>query len=455
MNDIFNLVDKSKESYINDLIEFLKIPSISSDPKYKNEINRCASWLANHFNSIGIFDTKIIPTAGHPIVFAEYNCKKENAKTVLIYGHYDVQPVDPIDEWIYPPFEPQIQNGKIFARGSSDDKGQLFTHIKAFQAYKEIDDLPINLKFLIEGEEEAAMNNLEPFLRGNRELLECDAILISDTEWFSDDTPSICYSLRGIVFIELTVYGPDRDLHSGSFGGSVDNPIMALSYMISRLKDKYGRVTVPGFYDDVKELDNEEQYEFTKLDFDENKFYSSIGLKYGYGEIGYTTLERIWARPALDINGIWGGYKGEGSKTIIPAKASAKISIRLVPNQKADDIIQKTVSYIKSIAPPTVILEIKQFVGANPVLIDRNSNAIKSAYKAINSAFGRKPVFIREGGSIPIVEQFVHYLHKPIVLMGFGLPGDNIHSPNENFDLNNFIGGIKASACFYNEFSQF
>lgn len=455
MNGLYELIEKSKEKYINDLIEFLHIPSISSDTNYKHEVARCSDWLANHLKSIGIDRTTIIPTAGHPIVFAEYKSKKEGAKTVMVYGHYDVQPVDPLEEWISPPFEPEIRNGKIFARGSSDDKGQLFTHIKAFEAYTQIGELPVNLKFLIEGEEEAAMNNLEPFIRVNKELLECDAILISDTEWFSDNVPSICYSLRGIGFVELTVYGPNRDLHSGSFGGSVDNPIIALSYIISRLKDRYGRITIPGFYDDVKELEADERIGFSKLDFDENKFYDDIGLKLGFGEIGFTTLERIWARPALDINGIVGGYTGEGSKTIIPAKASAKISIRLVPNQRADDIIQKTIEYIKRIAPPTVKIEIKHFAGANPVLIDRNSYAIKSAYLAIKNAFGKEPVFVREGGSIPIVEQFVDYLNKPVVLMGLGLPGDNIHSPNENFDLNNYIGGIKASANFYDEFSKF
>ncbi len=454
MDENFRTIDKFKDKYLSELFEFLMIPSISSDPIHKSDVEKCAKWLAKHIETIGFKDTRIIQTEGHPIIFANFDKIDTNKKTFLIYGHYDVQPVDPLDEWRSPPFEPEIRNGKIFARGSSDDKGQLFVHLKAIESLRQFGELPVNAKLIIEGEEEAAMNNLDGFIKSNSELLQCDAVLISDTEWFSDDLPSICYSLRGIGFMEVTVYGPNRDLHSGSFGGAVDNPVIVLSQIIARLKDNYGRITVPGFYDDVVELDEIERSVFSSLPLDEEKFFSDIGLKIGNGEIGFSVLERIWARPSLDVNGIYGGYTGEGSKTIIPSKATAKISIRLVPNQNAKDIINKTVNFIKNLVPPTVNIDIKFYEGANPILINRNSSAIQAAISAFKNSFSKEPVFIREGGSIPIVEQFVDYLKKPVVLLGLGLPNDNIHSPNENFDINNFIGGIKASAYFMKEFSR-
>jgi acetylornithine deacetylase/succinyl-diaminopimelate desuccinylase-like protein len=455
MDNILNFISDNESRYLDELVQFLRIPSISSSSTNKNDMIQAAEWLRDNIIESGVTETEIIPTEGHPIVYAEWLHAGPTAPTLLVYGHYDVQPVDPLNLWDSPPFEPVIKNNKIWARGCADDKGQLLTHVKSVEAFlKNNIPLPINIKFLFEGEEEANENHLGEFIINNKEKLKCDTVLVSDTEWYAEGLPSICYSLRGISFVELTVHGPKRDLHSGSYGGAVDNPLNVLCWMITQMKDQYGRIRIPGFYDDVLELDSSERNGFAALPFDRKEFCSDIGIPSDFGEFGYSILERVWARPTLDLNGIFGGYTGEGSKTIIPTHATAKISMRLVPNQNTKDITAKVIKYLESIAPPTVRIEIKAAEGGNPVMAPRDSKGVKAAIYALRKAFGKEPVFMREGGSIPIVGMFDTVLNAPTVLMGLSLAGDNIHSPNENFDLNHFFGGIRASAIFINEFSK-
>lgn len=452
---LLSCISNDKNKNLDELIEFLKIPSISSISDYIPAMQRCSNWLVKHFKAIGIEDAKTIATAGQPIVYAQWLGAGKKAPTVLVYGHYDVQPVDPLELWKTPPFEPIVSKNKIYARGSSDDKGQLFAHIKAVEAHlKTYGKLPVNIKFLIEGEEEAGSSHLDEFIEQNSKMLACDAVLVSDTEWFADGIPSICYGLRGICYLEITVTGPNRDLHSGTYGGAIDNPINTLCWMIAQLKDRYGRVRIPHFYEDVVPLTEKERQEFLRLPFSEKEYCKDLNINGVNGEWGYSTLERVWARPALDVNGIVGGYTGEGAKTVLPSKATAKLSMRLVPNQKADKISEQAIAYLNQIAPPTVNIAVKYLHGGNPVMVPIDSPVVESAKKAMKQAFGKDPVFMREGGSIPIVETFSRVLNAPTVLMGLGLPGDNIHSPNENFDLNNFYGGIVASALFLEEFKK-
>ncbi len=455
MEKVIEYLENNKEQNLQELFEFLRIPSISSQQSHKADINKAAEWLVENLKKSGIENAKLIPTDGHPLIYAEWLGAGTSAKTVLVYGHYDVQPVDPINLWDNPPFEPIIKNGKIFARGSADDKGQVFTHIKSAEAYLKTDaKIPVNLKFIIEGEEEAGETHIEEFIEQNPDLLKCDTVLISDTEWFQAGLPSICYALRGLAYFEVEVEGPNRDLHSGTFGGAVDNPIQVLAWMITQLKDKYGRITIPHFYDDVLELTEEERSNFEKLPFDLENYKKDLDVRELDGEMGFSTLEKVWTRPTLDCNGIWGGYTGEGSKTVIPSKAWAKFSCRLVPNQNAEKIIKLVLEHIKKLAPPTVKVKITSLSGANPVRIDPDNDAIRSAISAFKKAFGKDVVFMCEGGSIPVVEKFSQVLHSPVVLMGFGLPNDNIHSPNESFAVDNYFGGILSSAHFYNEFSK-
>lgn len=455
MQNVTNYIESNKEKNLNELYDFLRIPSISSEIEHKADVLHAAEWLVENFKAIGISEARLIETKGHPLVYAEWMGAGTSAKTVLVYGHYDVQPVDPLELWDSTPFEPFIKNGKIVARGSADDKGQVFVHIKAAEAYlKANGSIPVNLKFIIEGEEEAAESNIDEFIEQNPELLKCDAVIVSDTEWFYYGMPSICYGLRGIAYFEMEVTGPNRDLHSGTFGGAVDNPIQVLSWMITQMKDKYGRITIPGFYDDVLELTQEERDNFLKLPFNLDEYRHDLDIREVNGEMGYTTLERIWARPTFDVNGIKGGYIGDGQKTVLPSKASAKFSFRLVPNQKASDIIKKVVDYLEKLAPPTVKFKVTPMSGANPVLVDPHGPAVNACIKSLEKAFGKEVVFMREGGSIPVVETFTHVLKAPVVLMGLGLPDDNIHSPNESFSLENYFGGIHTSAIFFDEFSK-
>lgn len=455
MSDYINYIETNRDRFFSELTEFLRIPSISSQSEHNADTRRAAEWAAENLRQAGIPKVELHETAGHPVVYAEDLRAGADARTVLVYGHYDVQPVDPLELWTSPPFEPVVNNGKIYARGSSDDKGQVFAHIKAVESIlKTSGKLPVNIKFMIEGEEECGSNHLDEFIGKNIDMLKCDTVMVSDTEWFAEGLPSICYSLRGLSYIEITVTGPNRDLHSGTYGGAVDNPINVLCDMISQLKDKYGRITIPGFYDDVKPLTKEERVGFAKLPFNYEEYTQELGVSNGYGEFGYTTLERTWARPTLDLNGIYGGYTGEGAKTVLPSKASAKISMRLVPYQRHEDITAKIVKYLKAIAPPTVKVDITELHGANPVMVELDGDGLNAAKRAMIKAFGKEPIMMREGGSIPIVETFGSVLKAPTILMGLGLPGDNIHSPNESFSIDNFYGGIKASAIFLEEYSK-
>jgi acetylornithine deacetylase/succinyl-diaminopimelate desuccinylase-like protein len=455
MSDYIQFIESNKDRFFTELVDFLKIPSVSSQAEHNPDTRKAADWLVTQLNDIGMPRVELYETAGHPVVYAEDLSAGADAKTVLIYGHYDVQPVDPIELWNSPPFEPVVNDGKIYARGSSDDKGQVFAHIKAVEAYQKTNGkLPVNIKFMIEGEEECGSNNLDVFIRKHKEMLKCDTVMVSDTEWFAEGLPSICYSLRGLSYIEITVTGPNRDLHSGTYGGAVDNPLNVLCDIVSSLKDKYGRITIPGFYDDVKPLSAEEREGFAKLPFNYEEYTEELGVADGNGEFGFTTLERTWARPTLDLNGIYGGYTGEGAKTILPSKASAKISMRLVPYQNHEDITAKITKHLQAITPPTVKLDITPLHGGNPVMIELESEGLNAAKRAMNRAFGKDPIMMREGGSIPIVEMFGSELNAPTILMGIGLPSDNIHSPNESFSIDNFFGGIKASAIFLEEFAK-
>jgi acetylornithine deacetylase/succinyl-diaminopimelate desuccinylase-like protein len=445
MPAVTDYITKNRQRYVDELFELLRMPTVSADSTKKQELIRCAEHLVRHFAAIGL-TAKLVKTPGHPIVYAEW-LGRPGAPTVLYYGHYDVQPADPLELWKTPPFEPTIKGGNVYARGSSDDKGQFFLHVKAAEAhFKAGDGPPVNIKFIIEGEEEAAADNLEKYIADNTKLLACDHIIVSDTAQFDQGCPSICYGLRGIVYMEIIVTGPNRDLHSGEFGGTVANPANVLGRMISRLHDDNGRVQIDGFYNDVVELSTAEKAEFARLPFDPEKYRKSLDLPQLFGEKGYTDLERVWARPTCDVNGIYGGYMGEGGKTIIPAKAGAKISMRLVPDQDPETIERQFIAYIKKITPPSVRVEIITHGKARPVVVPTDSPALTKAREALRKAYGTEAVLMRGGGSIPVVETFKRELGVPAVLLGFGLPDDALHSPNEKMSLEQFHRGILTSA---------
>ena len=454
MQRVINHIGQNKESYINELKEFLKIPSISTNEENKGDMQRCAEFVAKKMKEAGLPKVEIFRTEGHPIVYGEWLGAK-GKPTVLVYGHYDVQPVDPIELWKSPPFEPVIRDGKIWARGATDDKGQLFVHIKSVEAYlKVLGELPLNVKFLIEGEEEIGSPSLGKFIEKNKNLLKCDTVVISDTSLFEPGVPTLTYGLRGLSYLEVEITGPDRDLHSGSYGGAVPNPVNILVDLIAKLHDKNNKITIPHFYDDVLKLTKVERENFKKLKLSDKKFAREAGVKELMGEKGYTTLERIWARPTLDVNGIWGGFTGKGAKTIIPSTASAKFSMRLVPNQEPKKIARLVQNYLVSIAPKSVKLKVMNLHGGHPVITPLEHKATKTAAKAMEKAFGKKTVFIREGGSIPVIATFATVLKVPSVMMGLGLNSENLHSPNEHFDLKHFQLGILSSAYFMDEFSK-
>ncbi len=454
MKDVINYIERSQPQYLEELKDFLRIPSISALPENKEDINRAAKFVEDKLKSAGLNKVEIFMTEGHPLVYGEW-LGAPGKPTVLIYGHYDVQPVDPLELWQSAPFEPEIRDGKIWARGATDDKGQMFIHVKSVEAYfKEKGTLPVNVKFIIEGEEEIGSESLETFINSHTDLLKCDAVLISDTSLFGEGIPTLTYGLRGISFMEVEITGPGKDLHSGSFGGAVGNPINILAQMISKLQDKNGHITIPGFYDDVRKVTPEERKNFKRLPFSEKKFAKEIGVRQLQGEKGYSTLERIWVRPTLDCNGIIGGYTGKGAKTVLPSTALAKISMRLVPDQKPAKIAKLFTNYMKKIAPKSVSITVKTIHGALPGITPLNSPATLAASVAMEKAFGRKTVFMREGGSIPIVNVFSNKLKAPVVLMGMGLDSENLHSPNEHFNLNHFKLGIMSSAYFFDEFSR-
>lgn len=454
MKEVINYIEENRNRYIDELKEFLRIPSISTLPENKKDMQAGAQFVSEKLKDASLNKVEIFQTEGYPLIYGEW-LGAPGKPTVLIYGHYDVQPVDPIDLWTYPPFEPTIVDDKIYARGATDDKGQMYMHIKSVEAYfKTHGSLPLNVKFLIEGEEEIGSGNLSTFLKNNTELLKCDAVLISDTALFALGVPTITYGLRGLCYMEVEVTGPSRDLHSGTFGGGVPNPINILAKMIDDLIDKNGKIKIDGFYDDVLKLSKKERENFKELKFSEKEFAKSIGLKHLMGEKGYTTLERIWARPTLDCNGIWGGFTGQGAKTVIPSKATAKISMRLVPHQDPKKIEKLFTKYIQKIAPKEVKVKVTGLHGGYPVITPLDDPATIAGAKAMSLAFGKKTVFMREGGSIPIVVEFANKLNTSPVLMGLGLNTENLHSPNEHFNLNHFQLGIKSSAYFLSEYSK-
>ena len=443
-------LDTHQQRFEEQLCEFLAIPSVSTDASCAHDVQRCASWLAEHLRSIGMPDVEVIPTQGHPIVYAEHCTAGPQAPTLLLYGHYDVQPVDPLHLWTNPPFEPTVRDGKVFARGATDDKGQVFLHVKAIEAMLAVNgSLPVNLKLLIEGEEEIGSPNLAPFVEQNRTKLACDAVVVSDTSMFAPGEPSIVYGLRGLAYLQIDVQGPNRDLHSGSYGGAVANPINALAYIISSLKDVSGTITIPGFFDDVLELTQNERTALHSLGYSDERLKADVDVAAVVGEPGFTTIERLGARPTLDVNGILGGFTGEGAKTVLPSRAMAKVSMRLVPHQKHHDIAEKVMNYITSIAPAGVTVTVQDLHGADPVLVDISSQAIVTAAKALEQTFGVPCRFTREGGSIPVVLLFDTVLAAPTVLMGFGLNNENAHSPDEHFSLTNFHTGMRAVATYY------
>ncbi|MEN8007640.1 MAG: dipeptidase [Candidatus Krumholzibacteriota bacterium] len=447
---ILGYLDSHRDEHVDQLVEFLKIPSISSQSDHDEDTRRAAAFVADELKELGL-TVEVIDLGGHPLVYAETEIRPDR-KTLLFYGHYDVQPVDPLDLWDTPPFEPRIENGIIYARGACDDKGQVYTHLKAVEAYiRQGIELPVNVKFIIEGEEEAGGESIYKYTEQNAEKMACDAVIVSDTALYNETTPGICYSLKGLAYMEIQVTGPAMDLHSGSYGGTVQNPGNALAEIVANLKDEDGRCLIPGFYDDVLELDQEERDGFAELGYTDEILCKETGANAAFGEKGFTTLERMWARPTCDVNGLLSGYGGEGAKTIIPATAMAKVSMRLVPNQEPDKIAKAFSDYVLSIAPAGVKVEVIDHHGANPVLVPRKSDMMQAGMAALEKGFGAKPVFIREGGSIPIVGTFQKCLKSPVLLLGYGLSTDNIHSPNEKFHLDNFWRGARTSAILMEE----
>jgi acetylornithine deacetylase/succinyl-diaminopimelate desuccinylase-like protein len=455
MDSIVQFIDSNENRYIEELKEFLRFPSISTNAENKSDVAACAGYIKQQFENIGMHNAKVYPTGGHPVVYAERLDAGKEKPTILIYGHYDVQPVDPIELWTTPPFEPDVRGDNIYARGSADDKGQVLIHLKAIEAHLKLNGrLPLNIKMIVEGEEEIGSEHLEDFIKQHKDLLKADAVVISDTAMYDHDMPAIGYGLRGLCYMQVEVTGPNRDLHSGSYGGTVENPINALANIIAQLKDSKGRILIDGFYDDVRSIGGMEKKELAKLPFDDRSFKHGLGVDELFGEEGYSTLERMWARPTLDCNGIWGGFTGEGAKTVLPSRAYAKISMRLVPDQEPEKIAKLFDDYVRKITPNTVKIKVKGLHHGKPAITPIDSKWIKAAFNALKQAFGKDPVFIRTGGSIPVVETFQVQLNAPVVLLGFGLPDENSHSPDEHMDLNNFHRGIITSSIFYNELAN-
>lgn len=451
MEAIIQYIEANRDRYVEDLQEVLRIPSISSSPEHREEVRRCAELLADRMRAIGLTRAEVLPTGGHPVAYGEW-LGAQGRPTVLLYGHYDVQPVDPLEEWESPPFDPQVRRGELYARGAADDKGQVYIHLSALEAHlRQTGSLPINVKVLVEGEEEIGSPNLEGFLQAERGRLSADLAIISDTPMLGRGLPSICYGLRGLCYLQLEIEGPSHDLHSGSFGGAVANPVNVLAEILAALKDPQGRITIPGFYDDVRPLSEEERQALASLPFDEEAFRRTAGVPALPGEAGYTTLERIWARPTLDLNGILGGFTGEGSKTIIPARAMAKVSMRLVPDQDPERIADRVEAHLRRLCPPSVRLTIKRMHGGKPFLAPLDHPALAAASRALEGAFGQRVCFIREGGSIPFVPTIAEALGCPCLLLGFGLPDENAHAPNEKLDLENYQKGIQAVARLYGD----
>ena len=452
--DLTAFVNDHRKRYVDELVEFLKIPSISSRTENRGDVARAAEFLRAEMVRLGMA-AQVFPTEGHPVVYGEWLGAGPDKPTVLVYGHYDVQPVDPLELWQSPPFEPEIRDGDLYARGAVDDKGQVWLHLKAFEAWREAGGPPVNVKMIFEGEEEVGSASLGPFLEKERERLGADAVVVSDSPMLGKGIPSICYGLRGLAYLQVDVEGPGVDLHSGSFGGAVNNPANALCHIIARLKDERGKVRVPGFYANVRRLTPRERREVRRLPFDRAEWLASAGSPpREWGEPGFHVLERIWARPTLEVNGIWGGYQGEGAKTIIPSKAGAKISMRLVPDQTPDEIERKFTAYVRKIAPKDVKVTIRHLHGGSAFLCPTDAPEFQATERALERAFGRRPVLIREGGSIPFTATIQAALGVPVILMGFGLPDENSHAPNERLHLDNYQRGILAAVYLYEELAK-
>jgi acetylornithine deacetylase/succinyl-diaminopimelate desuccinylase-like protein len=454
MDKIIDFINVNRERYLEELKAFLAIPSISALPEHAGDVQRCAEWCRDEMQRIGLQNVKLIPTPGNPVVYGDW-LGAPGAPTILFYGHYDVQPVDPLELWQSPPFEATIRDGEIYARGSADDKGQVFMHFKAIEAHlKQTGTLPVNMKIILEGEEEVGSANLDNFIRDHKGELGADVVVISDSPMFARGVPSICYGLRGLVYFQIDLRGSSTDLHSGSFGGAVANPAFVLAQMIAQMKDRGGHIKVPGFYDDVLPLQDEERQAWASLPFNEKQYRKDFGIPKLHGESDYTTLERTWARPTLEVNGLLSGFTGEGAKTVLPAVAMAKISMRLVPNQDPDNIATLFENYVKKLAPKTVDVKVTRMHGGKPWMTSYDNPFVQAAGRAIEKGFGRKPVFTREGGSIPVVSTFQEELGLPSVLFGVGLPDENAHAPNEKLDVANFHGGIISSAILYDEIAK-
>ena len=453
MQQIKEYVRANQQRLLDELFDLLRFPSVSADPKYKEEVRKTADYVAQKLRQAGADQVEVCSTAGHPIVYGE-KITDPSRPTVLVYGHYDVQPPDPLELWETPPFEPVIRDGRIFARGACDDKGQFYMHVKAFELMQQTSGLPTNIKFMIEGEEEVGSEHLAAFVKANKERLKADVVLISDTALISLETPSLETGLRGLSYLEVEVTGPNRDLHSGVYGGAVANPATILARMIASLHDEQNRITIPGFYDDVAELSASEREALNRAPFDADAYKEDLGIGELWGEEGYTTIERTGIRPTLEVNGIWGGYIGEGAKTVLPSKAYAKISMRLVPNQQSDVITRLFIEHFERIAPPYVRVKVTPHHGGEPVVTPTDSIAYLAAEKAMTEAFGKIPIPTRGGGSIPIVALFEKELQLKAVLMGFGLDSDNLHSPNEKYDVANYLKGIETIPLFHKYFAE-
>lgn len=454
MDKIIDFINVNRDRYLDELKALLAIPSVSALPEHAGDVKCCADWCADELRRIGLQNVRLFDTPGNPVVYGDW-LAAEDAPTMLFYGHYDVQPVDPLNLWESPPFEATIRDGELYARGSADDKGQVFMHMKAIEAHlKQTGRLPVNIKFILEGEEEVGSAHLDDFIRGHKNDLAAQVVVISDSAMFARGVPSICYGLRGLVYFQLDLRGSNTDLHSGVFGGAVANPAFVLAQVLAKMKDRSGRITIPGFYDDVVPLTDEERKAWATLPYNEKKYKKDFGFPKLFGETGYTTLERTWARPTFEINGLLSGFTGEGAKTVLPAVAMAKVSMRLVPNQDPNKIAELFQKHVEDITPKTVELKVTRMHGGKPWITAYENPFVQAAGRAIEKGFGRTPVFTREGGSIPVVSTFQEELGLPAVLFGVGLPDENAHAPNEKLDLGNFHNGIIASAVLYEELGR-
>ena len=454
MDKVVHYIQNNYDRYLEELREFCAIPSVSARSEHKGDVTRCAQWVADKMKAIGLENVEICPTAGHPIVYADW-LHASGKPTLLFYGHYDVQPAEPLHLWQSPPWELTLRNGDLYARGVADDKGQVLMHLKALEAFmKQRGGFPVNVKFMIEGEEEVGSENIYKFIHQQKHRLACDALLVSDTSMLGKGIPSVCYGLRGLCYFEVELTGPTTDLHSGSFGGAVPNPINILCEMMAQLHDKNGRVAIPGFYKDVRPLTRQELKELKKLPFSEKTFQKTTGVPHLVGEKGYSTVERIWARPTLDINGIYGGYTGEGAKTVIGSKATAKFSTRLVADQNPAKITKLVKKHIKRLTPKSVKMKFKVHSEGDAWIAPFDHPLVQAGKTALEKGFHKKAVFIREGGSIPLVSMMYKEFKRPCVLLGYGLPDENAHAPNERLNLENFEKGILSLAYYYDEVSR-